>query len=734
MKKLLLYTFSIIVLVACSTRKDRFVNKNYHALVTKFNVKYNGEEAFKKGVQLVYQDYQDDFYQTLPIEPFSVYTNDLTNESKEVIGKTEFDLAEEKAVKAIQKHSMLIGGEEKNSQIDETYLLLGKSRYFTGRFAPALESFQYITKNYPTASLIFETVVWRAKTNIRLGNTAFAKKALKRMLHVTTISEAVRQDAEVALVMAYQITPDSMEVAIPHLEEIVKHDADKNKTARALFILGQLYRDKGDLTLSNKYFTQLLEKKSALYKYRFQASLELVHNNTKDGDVLANIEQLEKFEKLHRNKPYWNTLYFEKGEVYKANDSIDKAVLNYNKSLRATKRNTYHKGLTYERLANIYFDKANYSYAKSYYDSVVKVTPNKKTERIREIKKRSYGLKKVVSLEGEAKKMDSLLYIASLSDADLEAYFTKHIENLKAIEKEKEEQAQLQKLEREKRQAALAEQANKGKWYFYNTGVLQFGKEEFFKTWGKRPFNNNWFLKSKKAKIATKDAEQAKTQDKKGAEQLDKNGEKIDPRYNLNTYLNKVPKDQKIIDSLKLIRNLDYYELGNIYHKKFKEYTLATDKVQQLLSFEPQERLKIGAYYRLYKIYEDLEVTDRQTSYRNLLETQYPNAAFTRLLNQSDEDLQSVQNSNDIISAEDCYKIIYELYETKAYEAAFEEIEQAIQLYEGLDITPKLYLLKAYISAKHIGKDAYKENLKYVRQNFPKTIESKKAQEILRKI
>jgi hypothetical protein len=40
--------------------------------------------------------------------------------------------------------------EEKNFQIDEAYLMLGKSRYYDQRFIPALDAFNYIT-NIPTA-------------------------------------------------------------------------------------------------------------------------------------------------------------------------------------------------------------------------------------------------------------------------------------------------------------------------------------------------------------------------------------------------------------------------------------------------------------------------------------------------------------------------------------------------------------------------------------------------------
>jgi hypothetical protein len=76
-----------------------------------------------------------------------------------------------KATKAIQKHSMNIDGRERNFQIDEAYLLLGKARYYDQRFIPALDAFNYILYKYPN-SKIYEAKIWRGKTNMRLGSDA----------------------------------------------------------------------------------------------------------------------------------------------------------------------------------------------------------------------------------------------------------------------------------------------------------------------------------------------------------------------------------------------------------------------------------------------------------------------------------------------------------------------------------------------------------------------------------
>ncbi len=79
---------------------------------------------------------------------------------------------------------MNIDGVERNRQIDDAYLLLGKARYYTQRFIPAIEAFNYVIANYPNADLIAETKIWRAKANIRNDNEEIAIEAMKLLLVV----------------------------------------------------------------------------------------------------------------------------------------------------------------------------------------------------------------------------------------------------------------------------------------------------------------------------------------------------------------------------------------------------------------------------------------------------------------------------------------------------------------------------------------------------------------------
>ncbi len=111
----------------CSVKKDKFINRNWHALNTKYNTLYNGNIAFEEGRATLNDTYQDDYWEVLPVERLEV-SGEIKLDSED--NNPNFLIAEEKATKAIQRHSMDIKDVERNPQTDEAFLLLGKGTLF----------------------------------------------------------------------------------------------------------------------------------------------------------------------------------------------------------------------------------------------------------------------------------------------------------------------------------------------------------------------------------------------------------------------------------------------------------------------------------------------------------------------------------------------------------------------------------------------------------------------------
>lgn len=714
MKHFIIFISALLV-ISCSIHKDRFLNRNYHALVTKYNVSYNGELAFKKGLEKVEGTYNDDFTQVLPIEPFSFYAKENVDDDAEPIGQSDFELAEEKSVKAIQKHSMLIDGEEKNSQIDEAYLLLGKSRYYTKRFTPALEAFEYIIKNYPSASLIYETVVWRAKSNIHTGNVNFGKKSLLRLLTSSRLTEEVRQQAELGVVMAYEKTPDSIDQKIAHLEASLEAVDKGVKASRAAFVLGQLYRNKGDIAASDEAFDRVIDTKKGLYKYKLQSKLEKINNHIEDYTTQEFLEEIDHLIFVRKNRPYLNKLLFQKGLVYEKADSTALAKSFYTQSVVKSQNDVHQKMIAYEQLGDLFYQEKNYKTSKSYYDSLIDVSKNKNSRRVIRIKRKSSSLEKIVETIDMAIVNDSLLKIASLNDAELNSYFQAYIDKIKEDEKN-------QRIKEAKALAAQNRLTNKqgaNSWYFYNSNARRDGKATFQKLWKSTRRTNTWFASAMVSSLGTEEEKENPIKD-------------VEPvlsstKYDVEYYTSEINRDPQFLDSITKSRNLNYYELGNAYYSQLKEKELAVEKLKELLVFNPSDDLKMGAYYRLYKIFKETEEVEKANVYKQKLQTEFPKSSFTKLTSSADYATLD-ENEDEYIK---CYETIYDLYLINSFEAALEEVNVAKIKYADTKLAPKYALLHAYIVAKLEGKETFKKLLAEIKLRYPNTDEAKKALEFL---
>ena len=718
----------ITVLFSCSTKKDAFLNRNLHALSTKYNVLYNGQLAFDDAKKQLDDNYKDNFWEILPIEPLKIEEEediDLPSFGPKQQSDAEataqgFDRAEEKAVKAIQKHSMDINGRERNRQIDDAYLLLGKARYYSQRFVPALEAFNFILGNYTDTETFNETRVWQAKTLIRLQNEELAIETLEILLKNDELPLHLVEEAHTALAMAYKAI-DSTNLVIKHLDSATIFSENNSQKARNLFIIGQLYRQKQEVDSSNIAFESLINFKKAPHRYKVHALVDRAKNYTEKDSAELLIAGIDKLIKERENKSFWGELYYQKGIIELKNDSIESAVKDLKKSIKTEEVSDFQKELAYEQLGNIYFDKANFQPAGSYYDSVLQITKNENDKRVRRIKRKRESLEEVIFYETLTKTNDSILKIATLSEDEQKEYYQNYIDKLK-----KEEEQAKKKLEQTILNSGFGNMGNDdskdgakgGKFYFYNVQVSGFGKQEFKKVWGNRPLEDNWRISSKK--IAPKATDKA--EDLVIANSFDNS-----KKYDLDYYLGRIPNKSEEIDSINSLRNDGYFKLGLIYKEQFKENELAADRLEKLLSFNPKENLILPTKYHLYKIYSEFDVA-KSNKYKEEVVNNYPDSRYATIIMNPEKVLLSDEEDN---SPEAVYEDAFCDYDYEYYDNALSKTEKAIEQFEDLPIIPKFELLKAFILMKMQGKEAFKDALSYVSLSYPNTEEGKHAVKIL---
>lgn len=744
-----LLTF-IIAIISCSTKKDRFINRTYHAKTAKYNILYNGDVALDKGLKDLGTNYEDNFWEILPIE--RMQDDDevmLPGETKD----PNFERAEDKAVKAIQKHSMNIGGSEKNSQMDEAHILLGKTRYYQNRFIPALEAFNYVLYKYPNSDKIYDAKVWREKINIRLENEQVAIDNLKRLLKDQKIEGQDLANANAMLSQAYLSlgVKDSALIVLKVAKEETKINEEK---ARYTFILGQLYESLNDPDSAAIAFNEVIEmKRKSPRKYTVQSHAKLAQQfDYEKGDTLAFMEKFNKLLEDRENRPFLDVLNHQIALFYDKQHNEKEAVKYYNKSLRKQTTDKYLAASNYRNIAEINFNNAKYQTAGKYYDSTL-TRLNDKTREYRAIAKKRLNLDDVIKYETIAKVNDSILYVVSLSDEERTAYYTTYIEKLKQEDILKQKELERLALIEENKangsssaggklgnisamdlkdpnianknfKSSIAPPSNNeavaSNFYFYNISNIAFGKSEFRKKWGKRKLKDNWRL-SKSTTNSSKEEETEEDNivaDKK--EIIDK------PAYKVDFYVSQLPTDQKVLDSLKKDRDFADYQLGSIYKEKFQEYKLAASKFEKLLGNQPEERLILPSKYNLFKIYEIMGSPKADVIKQQII-SEYPNSRYAQIIQNPNQESQGEK------SPENIYATLYKEFENGNIRDSYQNVNTLIDVYTGDEIMPKFELLKAQILARLKGLEEYKKALNFVALNYPNSQEGKKAESILTK-
>ena len=707
------------LLNSCSVKKDKFINRNWHALNTKYNTLYNGDLAFDVGREELNSNYRDDYWEILPVERLEV-TDEVKLDSED--NNPNFVIAEEKATKAIQKHSMDIKDEERNPQIDEAFLLLGKARYFDQRYIPALESFNYVLRKYTESNNLNEATIWREKTHMRLDNPELAIKNLKRLFKFEDLKDQEYADANAVLAQCY-INLKAADTAIQKLKIAQAYTRKNDERGRYLFIIGQLFNMLGHKDSANYAFDKIIDlNRKSPRVYMINAHLKKIQNT----DIIESnyeevLEYLTDLEEDRENRPFLDKIYREVAQFHLATGSDSLALAYYNKSLKANQGDRKLSSLNYQSLADYHFDENEYKTAGAYYDSTL-TNLEEKTRKYRSIKKKLDNLEDVIKYEDIAQYADSVITLYKMPEAERKSYFENYIAELKR----KEEAAAEKELRRTTAGfAAFGEskggKENKGKFYFYNITSLGYGKNDFNTRWGNRILEDDWRWSNKTKTLPSEATGEDVLATGESPEDLSQ-----DKKYDLEYYLSQIPEDVTVIDSLQKEQNFANYQLGLIYKEKFKENLLAAGKLEHVLRSDPEERLILPSKYNLYKIYEETESPLADSMKQNII-SNHAGTRYAEILLNPQAVLQGDTDSPDAL-----YSQLFKSYQKQEFLLVITKSQEYIDRFTGDQIVPKFEMLKANAIGRLQGFEPFKEALNYVALTYPNNLEGKRAEQMVK--
>ena len=665
---------------------------------TMYNVLYNGNLALEEGKKELAEKRKDNYFEILEVEP-EVRSQNYNLKGE---GNPHFDRAEEKAIKAIQRHSMVFDGKQKNRKIDDAYMLLGKARYYNGRYIPALEAFNHLLTNYGETNQRYNAAVWREKAHIQLGREQLAVAALEKIIEEEQPKRRERATLHAVLAQAF-INLESYPKAIEALKQASQETKEKPKRGRYYFIIGQLFEHLQQKDSAQAYYQKVIGLNwNVPRRLWVEAQVGKARTQTlTPEEKIAYTKKLRKMEKLYEHKDLLDLFYFQHA-LFLEGENQPKAATNY--FLRSLEKNKDNEGLrrrTHEHLGELYFKDKKYPLAYAHYDSTLVYIPKNTLEHLYMRRKRD-NLAQITVFENTIAKADSLSRIMKMPKEEQIRYFERHIDSLK-----QQPATQQAVTITDFGRATTPQQQNPQEgFYFYLPQTVAYGKQLFKQRFGDRPLMDNWRWSNQLIAQQSTDV----VTDSLAISQ-------ISPE----DYLKKLPTPSEL-EQLQKDRETALYGVGELYWEKFADGKLAEQRLTRLLSLTHNDKLKEKTLYLLYKINE--KNPKEADAYKQQLLTSFPNSEYAKPI--------SGQQSTNEKELQEQYQRLSDQLAAQQYAEVLAYIQAHKTAYKTSSMGPDFDILKAKAIARLEGKAAYIRELEAIVQEYPNTSQADDLKEKLK--
>ncbi|MDR2853760.1 MAG: tetratricopeptide repeat protein [Prevotellaceae bacterium] len=775
MRKKYLHTLLVVVGLltvfgGCSTKKNTAMTRAYHSFTTGYNVRFNGKESFKEGVVLMQKANQDDYSTYLPMYPIS-------NKGTAQAATSQMDKTIEKSRKAIKTHSIKVKPKRKiakmndpkysafynqqefNSALKEAWLLLGQAEFNKADFLGSVGTFSYISKHYPeNKDVSVQCQIWTARAFLEMGWTYEAEELLAKVnqddLKRSRVGLFVAANAQLLLAQK------QYDKAIPFLEKALEKEKNKYQKARFSYILGQLYKNKGDMAKARTYFSKVVRMHPP-YEMNFYARInriDLAPNNSKKAH-----KQIKSLIKNPNNKQYLDQLFYLNGNVFIAEKDTVKALEQYKLAADSSSRNGMDKAQALLAAGKIYYEQKKYLKAEPCYSAAATIVSVDNPD-YQSINKKATVLAELAVQAEIVNTQDSLLQLADLPPEQQLEIINQTIKAKQEADKEAERQ--LARAERAAANSAYnpfggdnggaASQSRSarptpnlnpnvggatGEWYFYNVNLVKNGKQEFTRKWGNRQLSDNW---RRMSKAATVFADKTETSENVAIPEGENEGdsgsiinndkpsgkEKTDVKDEENPefYLAQLPATAEAKATANAQVATAMFNMGIILKDKLEDIQSATYTFAEFeRRFGTDERVP-DAYFQQYVMQVKIENAPEAERYRQIILTEYPNSKYAKML--ATPDFVAMQLKM-LAEQDSLYNETYTAYAQNNFAKIFENTAYMQQHFPQSDLMPKFLFLDALSKGKTEPSDTFAIALNSLIAQYPQSDVTAMAKDIL---
>ena len=727
----------LLMMTGCSTTRDGFVYRAYHNMHAKYNGFFYATEAMKEAEQVLYDGYEENWDEILPIFP-------PVDESTAQQVYPLMERAIEKCTKVVDKHTMApprreqkeLKRPELNKWIDDNYDVIARAHLIKGDKEKALEVFQYLvrTLDYPDAQAWSNA--WMARTYMAMDDRVRASNTLIKAAQVKRV-----EDPEVMVYVhevyaAFHLKHDEVEAAIEQLEEAMTYVEKRKDHARLLFILAQCYEVAGQSEKAIERYNEVVALRTP-YELEFYSKIkQAMAFDRRETDSEPIIELLAEMLEDDKNDIYQDQIYYALAILALEERRKEDAVDLLKESLAVNDENTRQRMKSYLMLGDLFMEDLDYTNAQAYYDSA-RTFMEDENERFDEVDAMADNLTELVTNLNTIVEQDSLLEICDLPDNERDDRIAEIIAQL-----EEEEEAR----QRAAEAAAAAELANAGDqgagmFWPYNAQLKVAGRRNFRDYWGDRPLEDNW-RRSLKMEVAFSN-EMGVGDEGAGAVESTEDGLVPGEIPSYEELMAGLPCDSAERENAVAMIAEAYYNAGLVYKEKLNDLENAIDTWTELTERMDESEFHPTTYYQLYRTYLQREAEENYQSpfcetcnsdywSAQVLE-RYPNSEWAILIENPDfADQEEVRREEERLA----YEELLQRYYGKAYQEVLLAADEIINYHPTNNYVCKYRLLRAQsiggLSA-YTGGDrrAYFEALELIIRECPDTEEAEFAQALL---
>lgn len=745
---------ALALLASCSTQKNTALSRSYHSTKVKYNILYNGNNAYEEGLRQIALAHEDNFQEMIPLYPVSDHK---AAESS----RTKMETTIEKCRKCIKLHSIKkrpkvdvkksasdekyrawLKHEEFNPSMPLAWIRLGQAEFHKGDFLGSVSTFQYVQRHFEyDKDLVAQCQLWSVRAYAEMGWLYEAEDLLRKV----QIDDLSRKHASLysAASADLMMKQERWREAIPHVKIAKEDEGRKQNRPRFEYVLGQLYETQGNNQAAVEAYRRCI-KLTPAWSMDFNARLRIA---LLDADRKASLKRLDKMARLGKYEDYLDQIYGIKGDILLEQGDTTEALKQYALAAEKSKRSGLDKAAVLIKAGDLYFSHQQYAEAQPCYGEALSIISAESSEYKR-LSKRSEVLDGLVLQTATVTLQDSLQALSKLSPEEQMKVCEKIVADLIEQERQDSIRAAQEALRAENEALDGPTSVNTSNmlggggggssaWYFYNPNLLRSGKQQFRQKWGNRKLADNWrrmiqgapiFDMGKDAEEETDDDDDEMPADSLALGKEEEKQEVVTDIHDPVYYLQQIPKTEEQLAMSDTLIAGALTELVGIYGTQLEDEALAQATFEELCRRYPNDAHLPDLYYSEY-----LRALKRGDSiaaarYRTIILTQYPQSSYAAVVGDPDyfENLKRAEAAADSL-----YERTYRSFKQGDYPAVKQEVAAVEAQYPLCSLMPRFLFLDAVATAKTEGQEAFGDKLILMVNRYPQSELSSMAKDML---